>query len=92
MKIYLLSCHEFENNKHVSSSIMKVGCTNYDTIEKFRLEMVKRNPDNVYAITSIDLCESMEEVEEIMWPKVEPTIIKCPDDMPDEYFRKLGDW
>lgn len=83
MKIYLLSSHVFENNKHVGSSIMKVGCTNYDTVEKFRLEMMKRNPNNVYVITGIELCESMEEVEEIMWPEVD----HGPIVFYDPYFR-----
>lgn len=74
--------------------ILRVVVNDFIVAKQLCDELKKKKPNNLYEPIGVsDVVDDVEEALEILFPLCPPpTIIKCPDDMPDEYFRKLGDW
>lgn len=89
--VYLV--HEFVYSPTPKEQILNIACETFEVADKLCKELKKRSPKREYFCHGVVIVETSEEGLEILFPKPEPPqAIICPDDMPDEFFRKLGDW
>lgn len=87
--VYLV--HEFVYSPAPKGRILNIACETFEVADKLCKELKKRSPEREYSCHGVVIAETPEEGLEILFPAPEPPeIIVCPDDMPDEYFKKLA--
>lgn len=73
------------------AKVLRVALDNYAAATDLCDKLNAKQPNCHFSTMNIDVVDNVDAAMDVLFPAPEPPkVIVCPDDMPDEYFKRLA--